>query len=235
LNVGRGRTESLCAAHACADRTTTTWTLKPAADGTTVMTITNIFYGLNDANFRKQVREQTPEERRRHFQNLVAGISQNAKAEGGYVTRVETYPATETFTVRAEHFAVPEHGLLYFQLPAGAFSLPGLGADARTLPLYWEQPSRSQLTMQIDLPEGLSAVRIAPPDLKWKAPAGGGAIQFTSHTSHRGRASRLELKANINLEAACIPQADYTELLKINANLEHPERQIVVLSSDRAP
>ena len=232
LDLCRGRTETLRAPRELQDRTAATWSLKPAADGTTLLTITNTFYGMDAAKFRKQVREQTPEERRRHFQGLVASISQNATAVSGYVTCVESYPVTEAFTVRAEHFAVPEHGLLYVQLPAGVFSLPGLGADARTLPLYWGQPTRSQLAVQVELPAAFPAVCIAPPDLRWKAPAAGGVVRCTSRTLQHDGIRELNLKADIDLEAACIPARKYTELLETNARLEHPERQTVVLGTE---
>ena len=235
LDLARGCVVTLRAIPGHEERTAVFFGVHPAADGSALITVTNLYYGMAQAAFRRETDECTSEERRRHFQELVSDLSQNATPVGDYVTQTAIYPAQEIYTVKAAHFAPIQRCLQSCLLPVvGAnlnsdkISLPGVRADSRAAPLLWEHFVRAQIcTTYFPSPE-FSCAQLTPPDLHWRAPAGGGRVDCTT----RSEKGALTIEREWNLAPAVIAPRRYGDLLDLNRHLTHPERTTLVLARE---
>jgi hypothetical protein len=234
LDLARGKVITLHAAAGHAERVAVFFGVHPAADGSALVTVTNLYYGMAQAAFRRATDEFTAEERRRHFQALVSDLSQNATPVGGYVTRTDVHPAQEFYTVRAAHFAPPQNGLQTCFLPvvganlsADKLSLPGVRADNRSAPLLWDRFVRAEIRTTVFPAPEFSRARLVPPGLRWRAPAGGGRVDCTTHMEN----GALVIDRKWELVPAVFAARRYGELLEINRLLTHPERTTIVFGA----
>ena len=235
LDLARGRVVTLRATPGHEERTAVFFGVHPAADGSALITVTNLYYGMAQAAFRRETDECTSEERRRHFQELVSDLSQNATPVGDYVTQTATYPAQEIYTVKAAHFAPIQRSLQSCLLPVvGAnlntdkISLPGVRADSRAAPLLWEHFVRAHICTTFFPSPEFSSAQLTPPDLHWRAPAGGGRVDCTTRTEK----GALTIEREWNLAPAVIAPRRYGDLLDLNRHLTHPERTTLVLAQE---
>jgi hypothetical protein len=186
---------------------------------------------MNNAAWRKHFTELPPEERRRYHQEQIAGISQNAVAEGPLVTRFEGHPGVEEFAVRIDRYAVRDGDRLYFILPVSQVSLPGLTSDARANPLYWGGSSRDRVEIGVRLPEGFGRIEIAPPDLAWTSDGAGRIAMETK----RGDDGSLRITRKIDLEPVMFPATNYPALLELDRDLKHPRLRTVMVKREPNP
>ena len=234
LDLARGKVITLHAAAGHEERVAVCFGVHPAADGSALITVTNLYYGMAQGAFRRETEEFTSEERRRHFQELVSDVSQNATPVGDYVTQTDEHPARESYTVRAAHFAPPQHGLQTCFLPvvganltADKISLPGVRADNRSAPLLWDHFLRAEIRTTVFPSPEFPLARLVPPDLRWRAPAGGGRIDCQTRTEH----GTLVIDRQWELAPALLAPDRYGELLGINGHLTHPERTTIVFGA----
>ncbi len=231
LDLARGKVIALHAAAGHEERVAVFFGVHPAADGSALITVTNLYYGMAQAAFRRETDEFTSEERRRHFQELVSDLSQNATPVGDYVTQTAVHPALESYTVRAAHFAPPQHGMQTCFLPviganltADKLSLPGVRADSRAAPLLWEKFMRAEICTTVFPAPEFPRAWLVPPGLRWRAPAAGGRIDCTTRMEN----GKLVIDRRWELAPAVFAPHRYGELLEINRHLTHPERTAIV-------
>ncbi|MEI8242676.1 MAG: DUF3857 domain-containing protein [bacterium] len=211
------------------DRSLTEWTLALEADGRALITTTNWFFGSAVSGFRKEYREMQPEDRRRHFQGLVADVSQSARAVGDLVTATDAYPGYRSFTVAAERYAVREGQTLTLLLPEAGLPLVNLRADQRTSPLLVAQPRETEWICRVILPAGVRNLPVLPPDVAHALPDGLGRIRMDVRRAALpdGR-TLITIRRTTTIEAAILPAGTYPALLEINRRLTHPQMRTIL-------
>ena len=201
------------------------------ADGSVMMKNTRKFYGGNYASFNKRFREMPPEERIRHHQKLVAGISQAALPQGFYKTDYETYPGIEEFSVTAENYAIRQGNYLYLDLPSLISALEGVNGDTRRNPLYLTQNKKALINLEVTLPEGVKAVSVMPPEKVVMPVTHSGEIVLETELEYdeEGRQTMLKIREHMDLNPAVIMPEEYPQLLETQRVLSHPSSQMILL------
>ncbi|MDR2845597.1 MAG: DUF3857 domain-containing protein, partial [Puniceicoccales bacterium] len=168
------------------------FTLAPAADkrtrdtaefrltieenGDAEIAVEQTFSGDNFEGFNRSFSEMTPEEKRRHYQQIVTGISQAAVPQGDWEADLKTHPGKFIFRVKVPRFAVRSGDYLYFELPGAVRSLLPAGADTRVNPFYIPTHSDAQRVWKIALPANVTVIA-KPSDIDWKTPGTIGAVR----------------------------------------------------------
>jgi hypothetical protein len=195
--------------------------------GKTRITQVNRFYGLNFSEQNKFFTELPPEERRRHFQKMVSDVAQGARPIGDLVTKFDTYPGVEQFTVEVDHYSVVDGKYLYLDLPF----TPGLfrvGADQRALPLYLRNQYEHNVRTVVELPPAFRQIVIAPQSARLPAPGGAGEAEIS--TSHEG--STWVITHRLKASAAILAAADYPGVLALESTLRNKSSRLLLLKSD---
>jgi transglutaminase-like putative cysteine protease len=224
-----GTTNRVLVAPALRDRERTDWIIALEGNGDATLTVTNWYYGSQCGAFRKEYEEMPPEERRRHFQGLVAEISQAAVATGELVTATTGYPGYRAFQVRAARYAVREQGTLTLQLPDPHLPLPSSRADQRIHPLLVNTPREWEWNGLIILPAGVRNVPVRPESAAYTLPEGNGevATEVRQERLADGRLA-IRIRHTVVITPAILPPHVYPALLEINRRLSHPGRRTVL-------
>lgn len=229
----------------------TDWTIDLSDDGMARITIEKTYFGPACAEFRRDYAEMPPEERNRHFQELVAEVSQAAKPVGDLVTDLASYPGHERFTVEAPRYAVVDGRTLTLTLPGAAFTPVPLRADRRTNPLFVDHPSHESWSCRVFLPPGFRSLPVAPAGGAWRLPENLGWVgistsTFASEESSEGfqrlpagvsRAAKqprtvLSMRRQCDIRSALIGPDYYPALLEMNRRLTHPRMATLVAVRD---
>ena len=225
-----GNTGRVAVAAPYRDRSRTEWTIALEVDGGATITTTNWYFGSACADFRKEYEEMQPEERSRHFQGLVAEVSQSAIAVGDLVTDTAAYPGYRSFTVKAARYAVREGKNLTLLLPDAGTPLVSLRADQRTNPLLVAQPRENEWTCRVILPAGVRKLPVLPPEVNHELPDSLGRVRMESHRSRLadGR-TLLTFQRTTAIEATILPADTYPALREINRHLTHPQLRTLLV------
>ena len=140
---------------------TTNYRLSLADDGNARITIEHRYFGMAYADKNRFFSELPPEETNRYYQETVSKVAQGARAVGGLVTKFDSYPGVERFTVDLAHYAIADGRFLYFNPPFEP-RLIQAESDTRILPLFVPQDSSEDIRVQIVLPPGFRAWRYPP-------------------------------------------------------------------------
>jgi len=227
LALDTGRIGTIAAAPDRRDHSEIAYILRLQPDGEATITRRRTFHGTAFGTVHKQFAEMRPEERRRYHLEVIATLSDAAEPVGDLVTRFDTYPGYEEFTVRIERFAVRDGRYLYLRLPAGLAGLPGVRGDRRENPLYWAAPLRAEVTYRLELPRGFATV-LRPPHHAWRPAGGRGRVRLESETAP-GAANRLTLRQRMDLPSVVLPGGEYAALLEIHRHLGHPRSRTLLL------
>jgi transglutaminase-like putative cysteine protease len=201
-------------------------------DGTATITVTQRHRGLGHASFVQHFTEMTPEERSRTMQALVSGIAQGAKPVGDLVTDF-AYPGTLRYTVKVPHFAVPNAGGMYFDLPSVPMQVLPTDAEHRERALFVGGEQRYRLNWTVSAPAGLVPV-MQPESLDWKGPGSLGSLRFISEVEPARDATRLVYALDADLSPAIVPTGNYAALLELNRRFRHPAARRVLLQPAKA-
>ncbi len=117
LPLAQGRPESVAVAQEKKNLMEYEVRLALTEQGDARITMTRKNYGEWFGARRKLFAEMPPEERNRFYQEMVGEISQAAVADSNLATNFDSYPGVESFSVRADKYAVRDGNLLYFELP----------------------------------------------------------------------------------------------------------------------
>ncbi len=214
-------------ARAMKERSRADFLLELEADGDAQLTATRAYYGMAFGATRRLYEEMPPEERRRHFMELVASLAQAATPSGKLDTAFDTYPGFRSFTVDIPRYAVREGHYLYVTLPAGIGDILRLNTDTRDGAFYRREPQRTTVRYDVKLPSNTKQVLLLPPEIDWKGPDGLGTIRFEQRPTDDPL--HLTLMQEVNLNPAVIRPEAYPVLLDLHQQLQHPSVRTILI------
>lgn len=184
------------------------------------------FFGTAFEAFHRGYAESTPEERRRHYLETVATLSQSAKATSELETDYTSYPGIKRFSVHADRYGVVDGNFLYFTLPDGLNGLLLYRSREREYPLEWNDVVHTTIAFDVTLPEGYIP-EIIPEPFTWLAPNDAGTITISSTYTEKDH--RLHLLQKAQLNPALIQPEDYPKIMETGRTLAHPALKTIVL------
>lgn len=226
LNLSSGKISTIEVAAGKDNRSQQVVEINISADGAVNLSQSSIEQGTAFESFHKMYAEITPEKRRRHYLEIVSGISQSAKASSELITDFSTYPGKLEYSVLAERYAVLDGEYLYFTIPAGLGELLKYRSNERNNPLAWNSHIDSIIEYNIILPDGYEPV-ILPRDFSWQAPESAGLIEVAVEYSPRANAIHIVQMAD--LKPALIPASEFPDILKAGRRLAHPDMRTILL------
>jgi transglutaminase-like putative cysteine protease len=226
LNLKNGSVETIHVAPGKDDQSHDFFEMSIAADGQIGLTHTAKMQGTIFESFHKLYAEITPENLRRHYLELVSGISQSAKAVSGLGTDYSRYPGKLEYSVTADRYAVQDGEYLYFTVPGGLGGLLQYRSNEREHPLAWSAPIDKVIEYNIVLPDGYEP-SILPKNYSWQAPSGAGMIEIAVEYSPRANAIRMVQMAD--LDPAIIQAKDFPLVLEAGRKLAHPDMRTILL------
>lgn len=120
-----------------------------------------LYRGAYIGTFRKRYEELLPEERSRHYQELLGSVSQAATATGELVTDTTGYPARLAYSCFVPDYAVADGGRITLNVP-GLADGGTLADGVRRSPLALGERSGSCERWRIVFPEGYARVESMP-------------------------------------------------------------------------
>ncbi len=232
LNLGKGAIGQIHVAPGKDDRSRSVIEMSIATDGQSGLTQSSVIQGTAFEGFHQGYAEITPENRRRHYLELVSSISQSANAASELVTDYATYPGKMEYSVVADRYAVADGDYLYFTVPGGLGGLLKYRSNERTLPLQWGGYVDSIAEYNIVLPNGYEPV-IMPNNFSWQAPRGAGMVEVAVEYSERANAIRMVQMAD--LKPALIPAKDFPGIIEASKKLAHPDTRTILLKRKEQP
>jgi hypothetical protein len=214
------------AAEGCVTKVTTDYRLSLADDGDTKITIEHRYFGMAYADKNRFFSELPPEETNRYYQEAISKVAQGARAAGGLVTKFDTYPGVERFTVDVVRYAIADGRFLYFNLPFKPHLIQ-TETDRRILPLFVPQDSREDIRVQIALPPGFRRMSISPKDEDFLEPDGAG----TARISTSGGNGSWTVSYGLDSRPAIISPSDYPATLDLESALENKAARVFLLES----
>lgn len=200
-----------------------------SADGEAGITKTLRFYGERFGVQNRRYTEMTPEERDRHFQQLVADISQSAEAAGELVSDFTAYPGMVRFTVTVPDYAVRTGDHLHFHFPESFQRLFSLRSDSRVNPMYLPALRHKRMSVRADLPPGFEMI-ISP--RTWGCVDVAGAdigIAVETASLPREAPTGFVFRANAEIRPVVISPSHYDALLDVDRRLSHKRARTVLL------
>jgi hypothetical protein len=177
-----------------------------------------------------------PEERKRHHEQVISSISQSARSAGEYITRHDQYPGVEEVSVQVDGYAVEQGRYLYLKVPGLVNILEGVTSDERRSPLYQPDPRKARITVEVNLPDGIEACEVLPPD-DLTIPMGreGGISMKTALIENKGGKGRktVRISQDINIRPAIVEPSEYPDLLDYQRILSHPKANLLLLRMSR--
>jgi transglutaminase-like putative cysteine protease len=227
IDLATKGTQIIHAAKNCQDRRETVYGLSVGDDGKTQVRITRHYYGTEYNGKHRFFAELPPEERRRYFQEIVSAVAQGARPVGELVTKFDTYPGLEEFTVQVDNYSVVDGKYLYFDLPFTPSLFP-VGADRRSLPLFVAGRAQSTVRTEIELPQKFKQRVIFPQNESLNVPDGGGKALVTSEDS----AGKYVITHLFETSPAVIDPKDYASMLRIESTLGRKSSRVFLLEAD---
>jgi transglutaminase-like putative cysteine protease len=231
LNLATGDIESIRVAPGKDDRTSARYEMSIAPDGEIGLTETLSLQGTQFEMFQQTYAEMTPENRRRHYLELVSGISQSAKAVSELTTDYGSYPGSLMYSIHAPRYGVQDGDYLYFTLPADILGgLLKYRSNERTLPLAWNGYVDRVAEFIIMLPDGYEPV-IIPGNYAWQAPRSAGVLDVSVEYDELANAIRLVQIAD--LDPALIPADAFPDIIEAGRRLAHPNMRTILLKKKK--
>jgi len=218
--------EEIKPAKNCDEKSETSYTVALANNGQAQISITRRYFGSAYNGKNRYFSELPPEERRRYYQEVVTSVAQGARPAGDLITKFDTYPGIEQFSVTVDHYAVVDGKYLYFDLPFMPSLFP-LGADTRVLPLFIDYASQNLTSTEITLPPEFQRLVIAPLGKKLQA-AGGGTAQVTVAVAD----GKFNLTQKLETTPSIIAPEDYAKLLQAESALREKSSRAFLLQTD---
>jgi hypothetical protein len=201
--------------------------------GTAQIATTNWMTGAAVGIFRKGYTEMLPEDRRRHYLEMVSGASMSAVATSDLYTDTHAYPGVLAYSVKAPNYAVMDDKALTLLIPRITGGLFGLRGDTRENPMFLGGNSTSTHESIIILPRGYTTVPILPASRHWDLPCGLGAfnLDVTTATRPDGRLMVRIVEKQIRRSGE-VPAQLYPALLEYNRLLAHPSARTLVAEKE---
>jgi hypothetical protein len=207
------------------EKSETHYTIALSKDGRAQIGVTHRYFGSAFGAENRYFSELPPEERSRYYQEIVSGVAQGARPVGDLVTKFDTYPGVEQFSVTVDHYAVTDGKYLYFDLPFTPSLFPA-GTDTRELPLFIASGGHSQVSAEIVLPPEFSRLVIAP--LGKKMAVAGSSASITAADEH----GKFELTQDLDMTSAIIAPSEYPALLQTETALRAKSSRAFLLQAE---
>lgn len=191
------------------------------------------YYGKSFAERHKMTAHMTHEERKRHYQELAAGISLTAVTDSNHVIDCNSYPGTESFSLQADRYAVCDNEFMYFELPMSLKNLFGLrSSDIRENPLYLTRKYNYRSSGIIELPPEFSRVLLMPASEEWLLPNGGGKVRVRveKHDKSTYGSNVITVTHEAQLDPCLLGTESYRNLLEIERELTCPQARMILLA-----
>jgi len=202
------------------------YTIALMDSGAATITQTCEYYGMTHANFNKKIAEMPPEKRSRYHQELIAKISQAAKALSQYQTDIQNYPATEKFSVTVNPYAVRDRNYVYLEMPGFSQGLAGVRKDKRSHPIYRPYYSRKEVNITIIAPNNFYSI-ITPKNKEMEI-APNSHILMQTIKDQSSPMPKLLIKQHIDIAPVLIDPDNYDDFLEVHHQLNHMASRLVL-------
>jgi hypothetical protein len=197
------------------------------------------YFGNQFTSNNMKFAEMTPEMRKRYHQGLVSAISQSAKPEGELVSKFDSYPGSEDFSVTVDKYAVNDGNLLYMMLPESLNGILNVASEKRVNPFFYAGNIDIQKKFTIVFPEKhYSECCILPPAICIGIPYGeSGKIEtsssnFTVSKNPTDKDMTFVIKQQIYLKPFVYTNIQYEDfLLKINERITNPRMRSILIET----
>lgn len=150
-------------------------TLKVDEEGGVDFNLEETRTGAQVGGFRKKYAEMLPEDRSRHYLELVNALAKGAKATSELKTDIESYPATLSFSAHVDKFATVSEGAITLEVPEFSSPLFPLTGLVRETPLGVSARSDTTVTIvEVEFPEGYDIIEHIPESYDFRDPSGSG-------------------------------------------------------------
>ena len=202
-------------------------------DGSAVITERVFVRGTSFGDQRRFYAQLPPEERNRHYQSILANLSQNARPiTPDLTTDFHNYPGEIYYAAKVADFATLDGDFCYFTLPiflGGPLEIAK--TNHRFNPINWQLRNQVEEII-VSLPPNYPNALLVPTNYTWKAPAAGGTISWlcTQNTTASGQGKELHFTYQVNtLPAILLPQ-HFPSLQEALRHLQHPSATTILLS-----
>ncbi|MFA6292382.1 MAG: DUF3857 and transglutaminase domain-containing protein, partial [Victivallales bacterium] len=197
------------------------------------------YFGNEFTSNNMKFAEMTPEMRKRHHQGLVSAISQSARAEGEFLTKFDSYPGSEDFSVTVDKYAVRDGNLTYLMLPEGLNGILNVASEKRVNPFIYSGNLNVKKEFTIVFPEKhYLGCSILPPDIRIDIPYGEGSkIETSSSNSAIVDGLSAKDRTFVIKQEICLKPFIYTNLqyedflLKINERISNPRMRSILIET----
>ena len=200
-------------------------------DGSADVTDTYYYYGLDHASKKRFFAEQTPEARRRYWQELVSNHAKSANAVGELVTDFESYPGKMSYTVHVQFYSTRAGEYMYIKSGNPLSSYVNPRADTRISPIYWSSHRILDNHIRFDIPPHYAKVMMLPKTMKWKTPTKHGWISRKVKADNKGYDMYYEADMNPEIISATY----YQKLMDMARTLRHPSFTTLLLQKTGEP
>ncbi|MBQ9431960.1 MAG: DUF3857 domain-containing protein [Kiritimatiellae bacterium] len=231
---GKGRIEQLEVAEPLQNRDYDELRIDLSENGDAVITVTDRFYGTSVGAFRRQYDEMLPEDRRRHYLELVGAVAKAAVPLTDLETDTKSYPGVRTYQVKVPNFAVVKDGVITVQLPGASVAVFPFRDDTRQTPMFLRSNSTSEWVCELTLPPGYGVRQMLPGGKNWEMPNGTGTLDFTVDEEKGGDGRTvLHFRRQVSYSAGELPPELYPALMEYNRILSHPSMRTVIYAKSK--
>jgi len=203
------------------------YSLKLIDDGSILISSTKFYYGENFESKNRLFSEISPEERKRHFQEVVSQLAQSAVPITKFTSDFKKYPGKVHYAVKIPDYVVKDGKYLYFKLPFNYLKhLIITGIEKRKNPYFQNKYEHIRIKYFIELPNNLKKIIIQPENFSIKYPQGGGTINISNK---KVSPKRMEVIYDINLKPCLVPADEYSFLVNAQTTLSKPGRGTIML------
>lgn len=202
-------------------------------DGSAVITERVFVRGTTFGDQRRFYAQLPPEERNRHYQSILANLSQNAKPiTPDLTTDFHSYPGEIYYAAKVANFATFDGDFCYFTLP---ISLGGALEIAKTNhrfnPINWQLRDLAE-EIFVSLPPNYPNILLVPANYTWKAPADGGTISWrcVSNADETGLGNELHFTYQVSTLPTVLLPRHFASLQEALRHLQHPSATTILLS-----
>lgn len=190
--------------------------IKVSEDGGVDFELEETRLGAQVGAFRKKYAEMLPEDRSRHFLELVSSLAKGAKATSELKTDIESYPATLSFSAHVDKFATVSDDAITIEVPefsAPLFPLTGL---TRVTPIgIGAKAGTSVVVIEVEFPAGYDIIEHIPASYDFRDPSGSGLWYrfIVETTKENGKLKVLLTRMTLERKEVLLG-AEYFSLLK---------------------
>lgn len=131
-------------------------------NGTVDLDVTNRIWGASVGEYRKTYEMMLPENRSRHFQSLLGGISANATATRELETDTKGYPFVLSFSACIPNYAVVKDIEITLRLESFSGNIFSIGKTERKSPIKIPGKKPSVESFDVIFPEGYTELEFTP-------------------------------------------------------------------------